>query len=274
MSRWRWLLYLLLVWCSMEHTGVNALSVTISKVTPVGDPVDGNVVELRCQAAGLMAGYIIEWTRLVIVGQTVSIARNGMSVDSRYTLSTLMSGAQNKIETLTFNAAKEDTAVFYGCRVRDSAGLNSTLVVEAQHLYLTVLYFPSAMYPICFPDGPFTAREGMTVNMSCTTELGNPVVQMQILTTRVVYVWTYDRDFNKEQMKSLQLSVTAANAGSSYDCKITPDSQTTSFIGMERSCTMGPISVDNMTTDTTSSKPSTPNVTDTSKIPATVSPGR
>ena len=75
--------------------------------------------------------------------------------------------------------------MIYGCRVRDSVGLNSTVLVEAQPLSFTVLYFPSAMYPICIPNGPFTVQEGATVNMSCTTEIGNPPVTMQILTSSV-----------------------------------------------------------------------------------------
>ncbi len=188
--------------CSLDTNliAVNALSVTLSKVSPVGDPVEGNVVELRCQAAGLIVGGIIEWKRLVIVqGQLVSIARNGMSVDSRYTLSaSLASGAQNKIETLAFNATKEDTGVIYGCRVRESVELNSTVLLEAQTISFEVLYFPSAMYPICFPDGPFTVQEGTTVNINCTTEIGNPDVQMHLLTSSVIYAWTYDSD-SKEQ---------------------------------------------------------------------------
>ncbi len=103
------------------------------------------------------------------------------------------------------------------------------------------------MHPICIPDGPFTVQEGTTVNISCNTEIGNPDVQMQILTSSVVYVWDYDLD-SKKQMTSFQLSVTAANDGGSYQCEIKPDSQTTPFTGMERSCTIGPITVGPMTT--------------------------
>ena len=59
---------------------------------------------------------------------------------------------------------------------------------------------------------------------------------------------TYDRDI-KEQMRSLQLSVTAANDGGSYQCQIHPDSTgSTPFTGMNRSCTIGPITVGQMTT--------------------------
>ncbi len=65
MGRSCWVIHLLLM-CSLRTKliAVNAQSVTISKVTPVGDPVEGNVVELRCQAAGLIVGGIInspEW---------------------------------------------------------------------------------------------------------------------------------------------------------------------------------------------------------------------
>ncbi|XP_071805575.1 uncharacterized protein [Asterias amurensis] len=247
MGRGCWLIHLLLM-CSLDTTlvAVNAQIVAITKVSPVGDPVEGNVVELQCQASGLMVGYIIEWTRMED-SQEVAIARNGMSLDSRYTLSILVSGAQSKFEILAFTATKEDTAVVYGCRVRNSVGLNSTVVVQARPLSFSVLYFPSATYPFCFPNGPYTVQEGTIVNMSCTTGIGNPQVQMQIVTSSVTYSWTYDRD-TKEQMRSLQLSVTGANDGGSYQCKISPDSTgSTPFTGMNRSCTIGPITVSQMT---------------------------
>ncbi|XP_071805432.1 uncharacterized protein [Asterias amurensis] len=271
MSRGCWLLHLLLVWCSLERlVCVNAQMVTITKASPVGDPVEGNPVELRCQATNLTAGNIIEWTRMET--REFSIARNGMILDYRYTLSTsTSSGAQNKVEIITFLATKEDTAVVYGCRVRDSVETNSTSVVEAQPLSFTVLYFPSAMYPICIPDGPFTVQEGTTVNMSCTTEIGNPPVQKQILTSSVVYAWDYDRD-TKEQIRSLQLSVTGNNDGGSYQCQINPDSTgSTPFTGMNRSCTIGPITVVPMTTENTPNS-NTPIASDLSNNPTTVPP--
>ncbi|XP_071805637.1 uncharacterized protein [Asterias amurensis] len=242
-----WLIHLLLM-CSLDTTlvAVNAQLLTITKVSPVGDPVEGDVVELRCQASGLITGDIIEWTRMED-SQEVAIAQNGMSVDSRFKLHLTSSGAQFRFETLAFNATKQDTAVDFGCQVRNSVGLSSTVWAEAQPLSLTVLYFPSAMYPICIPNGPFTVQEGATVNLSCATEIGNPPVQMQILTSSVVYLWTYCRD-TKEQMRSLQLSVTGANDGGSYQCQIHTDSTgSTPFTGMSRSCTIGPITVRQMT---------------------------
>ncbi|XP_071805428.1 uncharacterized protein [Asterias amurensis] len=249
MSRGCWLLHLLMVWCSLERDA-NAFGVTITQVSPVGDPIEGNVVELRCQASGLITGYIIEWTRMED-SQEVSIARNGISVDSRFKLCLTSSGAQFRFETLVFNATKQDTAVIYGCRVRDSIGLSSTVLVEAQSLSFTVLYFPSAIYPICIPNGPFTVQEGATVNMSCTTENGNPSVTMQIIASSVVYVWDYDRA-TEEQKSLLELNVTAADDGGSYQCKINPDSTgSTPFTGMNRSCTIGPITVCQMTTENT-----------------------
>ncbi|XP_071805863.1 uncharacterized protein [Asterias amurensis] len=247
MSRGCWLINLLLM-CSLEttHKAVNAQIVTITRVSPVGDPVEGDVVKLRCQANWLIEGYNIEWTRME--AQEVSIARNGISLDSRYRLSTLTSRAQDKVETLTFDATREDTSVIYGCRGRDSLELSSSVMVQSQPLPFSMLYFPSAMYPICNHDGPFTVQEGTIVNMSCTTEIGNPPVQMQILTSSVGYVWTFRKD-SKDQMRSLQLSATAADDGGSYQCKIVPDSAgMTPFTGMERSCTIGPITVSKMAT--------------------------
>ena len=244
MGRGYWLVHLLLM-CTLD-TKLNALIVTIRRVTPAqGDQVlAGNVVELQCRTRGSRYSFYIEWTRFVIMeGQEVSIASNGMSLDSRYTLIRY----QMRMEILVFNATKEDTGVTYGCRLRDYI---TSIILDESHpgIAFTVLYFPSAMYPKCNPDGPVTVQDGTALHMRCTTELGNPPVQMQILTSSVVdYEWTYCKD-SKEQMSSLQLNVTAANDGGSYECNIAPHSNSTPFTGMERSCTMGPISVVPMTT--------------------------
>ena len=89
MGRGRWLIHLLLM-CSLgtTRTAVNAQILTISRETPPeGHPVvEGNEVELQCEVVGLLAGYFIEWTRFVFVDGQVVIARNELSLDSRYTL--------------------------------------------------------------------------------------------------------------------------------------------------------------------------------------------
>ncbi len=56
--------------------------------------------------------------------------------------------------------------------------------------------------------------------MSCTTEIGNAAVQMQILTNGTRYTWT-DSTVGNEQMMSLSLSVNATYQGGSYQSKIT-----------------------------------------------------
>ncbi|XP_071804778.1 uncharacterized protein [Asterias amurensis] len=245
MDRGCWLIHLLLM-CSLDTTpiAVNAQSVTFLGPSRNDPVIEGNLVELECIASRLMAGYIVEWTRFGSVDcQEQLLARNGMGVDPRYTLVVRLSSARTQIETLIFNATREDTAVF-GCQVRDSSNL--TVVVEAETVTLTVLYFPSAMYPICTPNGPFTVQEGTTVNMSCTAEIGNPPVQMQFITNSTSHASTCNID-SKEQMRSLQLSVTAGHDGGSYQCKISPGSLvTTPFTGMNRSCTIGPITVGQM----------------------------
>ncbi|XP_033642191.1 uncharacterized protein LOC117302374 [Asterias rubens] len=242
MGRGRWLIHLLLM-CSLgtTRTAVNAQILTISRETPPeGHPVvEGNEVELQCEVVGLLAGYFIEWTRFVFVDGQVVIARNELSLDSRYTLAATLTVGSIKTELIKFTAIKEDSAATYGCRLSNSSGMIITAAIERNSLSFTVVDFPSA---ICIPNGP---QEGTTVNISCTTEVGNPSGTMQILTSSVFYVWDYD----KEQVTSLQLSVTAVDDGGSYQCKINPDSTgTTLFTGMNRSCTIGPIDGGQMTT--------------------------
>ena len=214
-------LFLLCVWCSLDTSfliKVNAQNVIIHNLTPLGDVVEGAMVELRCDATGLQAGNVIEWARSV-TNTEVLIARNGASQDARYKIDTPASSALYRCEVLTFNVSKDDDGTSYTCRLKISVEMDSDTLAAA-NINLNVYYFPSDMYPICLPYGPFTVQEGTTQSMNCTSEIGNPPLQMEIWTQDIIYTWMYMITGNT-QTRSLELTVSAANNDSSYECKMT-----------------------------------------------------
>ncbi len=218
-------LILLCVWCSMDSYTVitaDAQNLTIIKASPTGAVVEGDTEQLRCDAYNLHSRHFIEWTRVIMSSHT-ALATNGTSVDPRFTLNIMFSSTVSSIEFLVISDVRKEDVSTYSCIVRDSQNTNKAVI--SRSIYLTVLYFPSAMYPICIPDGPVTVQEGTTVNMSCTTEIGNPALQMQILTSSTSYVWT-SSTVDNEQMMSLSLSANATNQGFLYQLKsLRQDSQ-------------------------------------------------
>ncbi len=140
----------------------------------------------------------------------VTLATNGTFLDPRFTPTTTHSSLQANVEFLVFSGVRKEDATTYSCIVRDSQNMN--IAVISRSIFHTVLYFPFAIYPICIPDGPFTALEGATVNMSCTTEKGSPEQRKVILPNFTANVWTYMITGN-EQTSSLRMIVTTANQG-------------------------------------------------------------
>ncbi len=81
-------LILLCMWCSMDSYTVitaDAQTLVITKASPMGDVVEGDTVQLRCDSFNLHSKHFIEWTRLVVSSQ-VTLATNGPSVDPRFNL--------------------------------------------------------------------------------------------------------------------------------------------------------------------------------------------
>ena len=103
------------------------------------------------------------------------------------------------------------------------------------------------MYPLCFPRGPFTVPEGTTQYAICISETGNPQVQLQIQGD-TVGEWMYSAGDNLIQ-RFVKVTIGAADDGSSYNCSIASNSKI--FVGMERSCIIGPITVVAVTTKLT-----------------------
>ena len=251
MDRGCWSIHLILlcVWCSLDTSPlikVNAQIVTLVELNPTGDIIEGDTVQLKCYAYNLSVGYVIEWTRLVL-NSDVIISTNGTSFESRYMFNTQRLST-SVIDVLTIsNISKEDIGE-YTCRVKDSEGINGNIVVQ-RSLYLKVYYFPSAMYPICFPNGPFTVQEGTTQHMNCTSEIGNPLVHIQIMPcpATAIYPWMY-LTIDNEVKGSFNLTVSETDNDNYFECKIT-SSPPSFFPGREQSCIIGPITVVKMTTE-------------------------
>ena len=122
-----------------------------------------------------------------------------------------------------------------------------------------LIFFPAPMYPLCYPDGPFTAQAGATIHMNVTTEPGYPQVDIHRYTPGSDHDWisSFSSD-GLEDVLSLLLTITEADQGNFFNFTITSPQE---FPGRQSSCLIGPITV---VSGTTSSVYSSKTTADTS----------
>ncbi|XP_071805753.1 uncharacterized protein [Asterias amurensis] len=236
--------------CSLDTTqlfGVDSLSLHLIRLSPGGDIVEGDEVKLQCDVDRLAPSHVIEWVR-VYMDVGVIIAWNGTSLDQRYELQTFRpmstSGISIQEVFIIKNISRTDESIT--CRINDIGSEMMSGNLPSGNINLNVYYFPSPMYPICFPDGPFTVQEGTLQHLSCTTEKGNPTVNMELLPTpsTAILLWMFS-DINNKAKGFINLTLDETYNGYQFQCIITSDY----FTGRRRSCTIGPITATNMTTD-------------------------
>ena len=230
----------LFLWCSLDPNLVTKVSAntSISLSTSIIEPTEGETAELQCNVDHTKQ-FVIEWRRIVTKSE-VTLARNGTSLDPKFKIQTLISEPTTKSEILNIVNITNDDAAEYICQVTDLMGSR----VHSTSRYISVMYFPPE--PTCFPHGPITVQEGDTLAMNFTTERGNPAVSItRSARIGTGYQWTH-LDSMGEQTQSLQLVIRAVDDGNSFKFQIT--SSLEAFLGMSRSCTIGPINVVSMTT--------------------------
>ncbi|XP_033642387.1 uncharacterized protein LOC117302524 [Asterias rubens] len=245
-------LLVVFILCSLDTTklfGVDSQSINLMRLSPGGVIVEGVEVKLQCYVDRLAATHVIEWVR-VYMDVGVIIARNGTSLDQRYELQTSRppastSGISIDENLVIKNISKTDTS--FTCRIDDTGSeMMSNNPLLSSNINLNVHYFPSPMYPICFPNGPFTVQEGTLQHLSCTSEKGNPAVNVELLPTpsTAIYLWMFS-DINNEARRFIILTLDETYNGYQFQCIIISDY----FPGRSGSCTIGPITVTNMTTE-------------------------
>ncbi|XP_071796165.1 uncharacterized protein [Asterias amurensis] len=285
-------MYVLLVcvWCSLDAGGflmvVTAQPTAYAEIlTPEADRKEGGQVDMRCTATNLESDHIVAWETedpytTLRWGQVTVNNNNGRFIFDTSVDIAFQTFVQDFIITDVQRADTDE----YVCNVNDPIQGGGNTIVAESSVTLSVLYFPSASFPMCSPAGPITVDAGTELDMRCSSESSHGTVTMTInptiQTSRYTNWTSVLNDDSDTVVRTLDLTVDDADNGVAFDCVIS----SMYFDGMQRTCQIGPITVRNtvtlpMTEPTTSStstsstagstRPSTGNPTPTTEIEVT-----
>ncbi|XP_071796050.1 uncharacterized protein [Asterias amurensis] len=254
------------VWCSLDAGGflmVVTAQPTVSAVilTPEADGKEGGQVDMRCTATNLVSDHIVEW-RTEDPIETLRWDRSTVfNNDGRFIFGT--SGANTHTVVQDFNITNVQRADTdeYVCNVVYPIPTGGHTIVASSSVTLSVLYFPSASFPMCSPAGPITVDAGTELDMSCSSESSHGTVTMTInptiQTSRYTNWASVTNDDSDTVVRTLDLTVDVIDNGVEFECFIS----SMYFAGRTRTCQIGPITVRNTvtipTTEPTTSSTST-----------------
>ncbi|XP_033636833.1 uncharacterized protein LOC117297795 [Asterias rubens] len=228
-------------------------------LTPEADRKEGGQVDMRCTATNLETDHIVAWR----TEYPDLVLRWGedtyQNVNGRFIFDTLVGvNTQTVVQDFTItNVLRADTDQ-YVCNVNDPMQSGGNTIVATSNVTLSVLYFPSASFPMCSPAGPITVDAWTELDMRCSSESSHGTVTMTInatiQTSRYTNWISVINDDSDTVVRTLDLTVDDADNGVAFECFIS----SMYFTGMQRTCQIGPYTVRNtitipMTEPTTSS---------------------
>ena len=153
--------------------------------------IEGSAVRLECTAdadrnnAGDMEA-LIAWSKdgqfIVVGGQLVNTS--GLQrddVDPSYTLRAVIPYGPYVIESnIMFQSVQKTDAGVYECGLYESEPRSgSSAAIAARDGMLDVFYYPPEPFPLCQPRNVlFNMRYQRFVTLKCTSDIGNPLVQL------------------------------------------------------------------------------------------------
>ncbi|XP_071800040.1 uncharacterized protein [Asterias amurensis] len=277
-------MYVLLVcvWCLLDAGGflmvVTAQPTVYAEIlTPEADRKEGGQVDMRCTATNyLQSDHIVEWrTEDPILtlrwGGTTVNNRNGRFIFD----TTVCVNTQTVVQDFTITNVQRADTDEYVCNVNDPMQGGGYDIVATSSLTLSVLYFPSASFPMCSPAGPITVDAGTKLDMRCSSESSHGTVTMTInptiQTSRYSNWISVINDDSDTVVRTLDLTVDVVDNGVEFECFIS----SMYFAGRTRTCQIGPITVRNTvtipTTEPTTSSTSTSSTAESTR-PSTGNP--
>ncbi|XP_071796318.1 uncharacterized protein [Asterias amurensis] len=251
------------VWCSLDAGGflvvVTAQPTAYAEIlTPEPDRKEGRQVDMKCTATNLESDHIVEWAtedpyQSLRWGEISVYNRNG-----RFIFRTSSVNTQTVVQDFTITNVQRADTDEYVCNVKDPLPGGGNTIVATSSETLSVLYFPSASFPMCSPAGPIAVDAGTELDMRCSSESSHGTVTMTIIptiqTSRYTNWASVINDDSDTVVRTLDLTVDGTDNGVAFECFIS----SMYFDGMQHTCHIGPIRVRNtvtipMTEPTTSS---------------------
>ncbi|XP_071800031.1 uncharacterized protein [Asterias amurensis] len=248
-------MYVLLVcvWCSLDAGGflmvVTAQPTAYAEIlTPEADRKEGGQVDMRCTATNLESDYIVEWAT---EHPKQSLRWGDVTVFNsvwRFIFGTSGVNTQTVVQDFTITNVQRADTDEYVCNVNYRIQGGGYTIVASSSVTLSVLYFPSASFPMCSPAGPITVDAGTELDMSCSSESSHGTVTMTINPTiqnsRYTNWASVINDDSDTVVRTSDLTVDDVDNGVAFDCFIS----SMYFAGMKRTCQFGPITVRNTLT--------------------------
>ncbi|XP_071805729.1 uncharacterized protein [Asterias amurensis] len=232
-----WMAPLIVCLCSWQSTNLFVIAQTplVELVVELANRTEGSKLEIGCIVnleSKRRNSVAIRWVRETL-NTTENMARKGESLGPRYTLSETFEEELRIGEIFSIASLGKEDMGTYSCI---AFNLNNNVSLASAAVFVSVRYFPATID--CFPDGPVTVQEGVTLGMSCTTEIGNPPSNFVIRDTFGINdEWTLSQTAYRQTL-SLERKIASTDDSRVYVCQISQPNG-----ALKRSCLIGPLTV-------------------------------
>lgn len=228
-------LFVVLLW----QTLVNATSISVR--APVNPVEENGIISVYCEVKNLDE----RWQEVTMFRNvTTHIEKLSVNDDVLPAVGDHVFLAKRQLEGTSFvyflsviRATKEDAGEYF-CKIADKAGLQRNLPMDS--VVINTTFFPPATDPVCSPTGASTVTEGDELTLTCSSELSNPVVDIEWHRTG-----TSEKLVSKEYVENgrkhsvATVTIMAEDTGVIFLCQIT----SAAYVDEKQTCHYGPLQV-------------------------------
>ena len=212
--------------------------IATSLINPVPE---GAILSVLCQVWNLEDGQMIVITRQtsthseMLAWNKVILAIN----EERIFLAERQKEDGSMIHFMTLMDVQKADKGKYSCKVMKLVSERPKIVAWSS-VHISVQYFPSKTYPICFPEEPLVLHAGCNLTFNCSSEMTSPVVAISWTKSGATLSDNVDLLERDSLIYSvLNVTITELDDGSVFVCRIS----SSAFYNRIQTCSIGPISV-------------------------------
>ena len=213
----------------------------ISAISLVNPVAEGGILSVLCQVWNLEEGQKVIVTRQmsshseILAWNKVILSVN----EERVFLAERHKQDGSIIHFLTImNVAKTDEGR-YSCKVMKLIAERPKVVVWST-VRISVLYFPSDIYPTCLPGEPVILHSGSKLSLSCSSEKASPTVSLSWTKSGkdITKMAAFDEN-GAHIWSAINRTIYDRNDGDVYVCHLS----SSAFYNRAQTCHIGPITV-------------------------------
>ncbi|XP_038079433.1 uncharacterized protein LOC119746519 isoform X2 [Patiria miniata] len=216
--------------------------VTVQVDASTSHPMEGHSTSLSCRVRSMNQSQVIVWSkdrRSITWGDTM-----GQMMSSRFELDMESRNTSEGMLTsyiLTINDVTRDDDGSYECEVLQENDGYGYSAMASKAVHLSVLYFPSSVYPYCSLNGSQTLLTGTELTVTCTSEVGNPQIISEWMTGDDTVPSPMYRNVESSSMMVSELAFTASHdlQGATFVCRVTSEAYPETY----RTCSLGPLRI-------------------------------